>query len=197
MSYHTKCTEIITKAQKLLNETDWTFVSNVDDVLLENKYFPDICSVPCFRTTTLVDKSVEYLMDKLWNETEETRLQEDPDIVYWTEVEADKDWRVCNQLNKMQWPFWSRETVYVQVKVVQSDVSWIVTFSVDHDCVPRKDDQYVRATVFLSVYRFSKEGNQTRIHRMSHIDPGGNIPVSIINLYAGKLCKPLLSFKHD
>ena len=195
MTYQDKCTETLLKAKILLRENDWNFISNNNNILLESKVFPDICAVPCFRTTTTVNKTIDYLMNSLWNETEEDRKKEDPDIIAWSCIQSEPTFRVCTQINKMQWPLWSRETVYVQMKVIENDASWFITFSIDHDAVPLKPTLYVRALIHLSIYKFSIENGQTRVHRMSHIDPSGNIPSSIITLYAGKLCKPLIEWK--
>lgn len=203
--YKTKCLQVLERAKTLLFETDWTPQSNNNDILLESKNFPEVCPVACFRATTLVDKSIDYLMDQLVNETEESRKLEDPDIVSWNLVESSNHsdlstlkpngYRVCTQINKMQWPLWSRETVYAQMKVIEDDASWFVNFSVNHESVPLQENQYVRAIIYLSVYKFSKEGDKTRVHRISHIDPSGNIPSSVVTLYSGKLTQPLEQWK--
>ena len=185
--YTAKAMKLLNRVKSLVNCTDWELVSDTDGIKLESKEYPDICPILCYRVNGMVPKSTEELIDMVWNVTEKSNKEEDPDILEWKIVESGDNWRVCSQINKMQWPLWSREVVFSQVKIIEPNTSWLLSFSVDHDKQPEDDTKYVRAVVHMNVFRFEKVGNNTRVWKFSHIDPSGYIPVAVINLYASKL----------
>jgi len=153
--YEQKAFEILSKAKNLLNEFDWTTVSNVNSVLLQQKDFPEVCSTSCFRVSTHVKKPMNELVDNIRLSTEESEKQDDPDILEWSVVETGSNYRVIRQVNKMQWPIWDRESVYVENYLREAeDTIAVVAYSIDHKLLPVQSNKYVRPIIHMLVYRF-------------------------------------------
>ncbi|QKF93495.1 lipid-binding START domain-containing protein [Fadolivirus algeromassiliense] len=193
--YETHATKLLTRVKQLLSETDWTLVSNTNDVILENKSFPEICAIDCFRANGFVNHQPEDLWNEIWNENERSLKAKDPDISEWKVVELGENYKVYTQVNRMPWPLWFRHACCAQVRMQEDNCYWILIFSVDHEKAPLDTTMYVRPIVHMSVYKFENEGTGSRVSKIGHIDPSGNIPAYVVNMYASKLTKPLLDWK--
>ena len=195
--YAKQAHKIMGHASILLSQTDWNLISDNNGVMLESKSFPEICPVSCFRADAIIENNSEFLSNCIWNQTEEDVKNKDTDVLSWEILDEGPDWKVFRQINRMPWPIWSREVVCAQVKVQKEDTTWIVMFSVNHQAAPRQDNQYVRAVIHQSIYKFIKEDNKTHVWKLSHIDPSGNIPAFVIDLYANKLAQVLYDWKQQ
>ena len=198
-NYINKANELILLAKKYIQEKDWTLISNKNDIRLEKKAFPNICPIDCFRATTLVSTDPEILWNYNWNENENQIKERDPDVQYWKIIEVEQNYKVFTQLNKMKWPLWSREIVCAKFKIKDKNEYYIINFSIEHPEIQRKDSElkkYVRANVHISFYGFWKENDKTRVWQISHIDPEGMIPNSVVNMYADRLIKQLERLKN-
>lgn len=187
---------LINNAKKLIAEQDWTQVSHSDDITLECKDFPDVCDVHCYRANSITDKTPEELANKVWNITEQTQKADDQDIIEWKVVDGGSNWRVFAQLNKLPFPMWPRQTLCCQMILQEGGTYWIVSYSIDHDKVPKQEDKYVRTKVVMLINKFERVGNKTHIWRLSQVDPSGNIPKSVLNLYSGKIVTAVKKLKH-
>jgi len=191
---------LINKAKTLIAEQDWTQVSHSDDITLDCKDFPDVCDVHCYRANSITDKTPEQLANQVWNVTEQTQKTDDHDIMEWKVVEGGNNWRVFAQLNKLPWPLFPRQTLCAQMVLQEeeasNDIYWTVSYSIDHDKVSKQEDKYVRTKVVMLINKFEKVGNKTHIWRLSQVDPSGNIPKSVLNLYSSKIVTAVKKLKH-
>jgi hypothetical protein len=196
--YEQKAFDILSKAKTLMNQSDWTTVSNENNVLLQKKDFPEVCSTSCFRVSTHIKKPMNGLVDNIRLSTEETEKQDDPDVLEWSVIETGSNYRVIRQVNKMQWPIWNREVLYVENYLREAeDTISIVAYSIDHNLVPVQSNQYVRPILHMSVYRFLEctDGKTTHVTKITHMDPGGYIPASVVNMYADRMANTINKWK--
>jgi hypothetical protein len=151
-SYLTHAEWLKSQAKEFLAQNDWIMVSEINDVKLESKPFPEICPTDCFRASGFVNVAPDVLWNEIWNDDEESNKRKDIDIVEWKLIERDTNYKVFSQINKMPWPLWSREACCALVKIKEENTYWSLIFSINHDKVPLKDDTYVRPIVHMSVY---------------------------------------------
>ena len=83
---------------------------------------------------------------------------------------------------------WSRHSVFAQVKLEKENVTYLVAFSVDHPFAPRDDKNFVTTKIHMSVYEYIDNKNDTTdVTRIALVDPCGNIPVWLVELFAGNM----------
>ena len=170
--------------EKLLPDDGWENINTADGITTQRKFLPN-SSIACFRSHACIDKPINELMDFVWQvySNFDSVKRYDPEVEQYQIIkEFDCDTRLCYQVNKLPWPIWSRDMVYMQHRVNNC----IVMYSVDVDSVPRRDDVYVRAMVNISAYVFEKTQAGTMVYRIAHVDPSGNIPAGVVNSYANK-----------
>lgn len=167
------------------------------DVLMESKEFKDKSSVPCYRFSTKSKKSIDELIKEPWELSEEVLKVDEPSVGRWKKLDQNQkgDCKVMEMLTHMPWPLWSREIVIAQLLVKEKDANWVVSWSTMNDKVPIKPKENVRAQVHVSVYAFMKDVEGSKMYRLSLVDPGGLIPVSIVDLFAKKQLKPLVKWR--
>lgn len=193
--YLTKALELLNETKQSLKETDWTFVSETNSTLLEKKEYPEICPTPRYKVKTDISKNTQELINKIWCADYNSSKADDVDIIDWQIIDSRDDWKVIRQTNKMPWPIWTRESVVAQVKIVDDNITWIVSYSVNHTLAPIDEANYVRTNVYMSVYGFENNGNSTIVYKVVQIDPSGSLPVSVVNMYSSKLVSALNKWK--
>ena len=89
----------------------------------------------------------------------------------------------------MPQPIWPRHIVFAQTKFNDvTDTIYLVAHSVDHPKVSREDATHARGTVYMSVYSYKdNHDGTTSIRKITHINPNGYIPVTLINMYVGNM----------
>lgn len=173
---------------QLLKNDEWEDVNNSNGVNTRRKFLPD-STYACFRSTGIIDRHLDELVEATWKTFDnlENNRQFDADIDQYQIVKnIDENTRLCYQVNKLPWPLWSRDMVYIQHRLEKNGVVYILMYSVDTDSVPRYDDKYVRSTINISAYTFEKSNIGTIINRFVHVEPAGNIPATLVNSYANK-----------
>lgn len=195
---------VLTKAKTLIEEEvkweqttseeekkKWEHVVTTEGTELYKKEMLDVCPVPCYLARTVIKKPLKTLVDKLWIIDEKTTKINDPSVKEWKELEKTENHKVCSQYNKMGMFIWDRHVVYAQVKIEEPDTgkTYIVAFSVTHPLAPFDEKNYVLGKVHMSVFELKKDtkdesGNSTVITKLAHIDPCGDLPVSVINMFA-------------
>jgi len=196
--YLQKANKLLELSKQRLIEKNWNIVTNNNNIILESKEYPKTCSIPCYRVNSIINKTQEDLLKKIWFTNEKKMKKEDSDIVEWKILESGNNWRICRQVNQSTWPVWERETVFAQVLIYDNDNIWIVAFSVDHPKAPLQSDKYVRAIVHTSVYGIIKCNSQTSyIWKLSQVDPGGSINTSMVNIYSSKLVDIVENWKKN
>lgn len=178
---------VLERFKTLFAESGWTQVSkNSKGTILLKKDIPT-SSIPCYHLETTLNHKATDLASKIWDVNEEIVKKYDGDISYWKEIEKGENWKVCHQTTSAPWPVWPRELAFSQVKIIDKNTIWLVAFSVDHESVPLRDKEYVRANILMSIWGFTEVSpDMTKVQRIVHVEPKGSIPVWLINATVSK-----------
>lgn len=188
--YMVSAVEVLRKAKEYLGQKDWTQVSKKEDwTVLKKKSF-NISQIPCYILESVTHKPAQELVSKIWDVNEEIVKKNDHEIASWQEIEKGPNWKVCNQTNSAPWPIWPRELVFYQAKIQDNNTTWLVASSIEHPNVPLRDTQYVRANVIMSIWGFTPiDQNKTKVCRIMHVEPKGDIPVFLVTSTVNKHVK--------
>ena len=192
--YLPKALYILKNAKKYLSQEElWAHISTNDKgTILKKMEFPSISPIPCFMIECILNKPLLEAISRIWDVKDEDMQQIDHDIVSWEKLASGNDWKVCHQINTAPWPIWPRELVYAHVKIVESDITWLVAYSIKHPNVPLHDNKYVRAEVIMSIWGFTRLGktggdyHKTKVYRIAHIEPRGMIPAWLVTATVSK-----------
>ncbi|KAL0489049.1 hypothetical protein AKO1_013846 [Acrasis kona] len=80
----------------------------------------------------------------------------------------------------------SRESVTIYRKFKDSDNRWFkIGTSVDHTSFPKPDRAHVRINMKLNALSVEKKKDgELEVWSVTHLDPGGSLPASLVNSYA-------------
>lgn len=174
--------------KQLMTDKTWRPIHTLKEIIIEKKMIED-SNIACFKSSGVINCKTDELIKYVWNiyNTKDNIQAFDPDITEYEIVNNIKNnSRVCRQVNKLPWPMWSRESVYLQMIKKDGDMSYIIMYSVDSDNVQEQPNKYVRSNVNISAYVFESCDSCTMMHRIAHIEPCGKIPSSLVNSYATK-----------
>jgi hypothetical protein len=126
--------------------------------------------------------------DFLWNKLSFCKIKEyDPDCIHWDFKPIDPRHRIVHQINKLGWPLWNRSFVSLWWRVELEDRTLFYHAGTTDPSYPESPTGDVRGTVIFSVIELMDIGlTQTRVTRMSHLDPAGSIPSPVVNAAAGR-----------
>lgn len=87
----------------------------------------------------------------------------------------------------MPWPL-SDRTARVRLLVSSSDDGKTVTVAGSSvRCCPRSDlPEFVRAEIYESTFQMVRRGSQTEVTALAFVDPRGNVPQWVVNLFTGR-----------
>lgn len=174
-------------ADALLSESDWRLEVASGSTYLESKQtykYP----LPYYRVRSIIDLPRERLVNIVWNATYKSASIDDSTIRSLETLIKKENYKIKYQTNDMGFLLWTRETLFVQHKFVEDDVTWLVGYSILHPSVPLQNDVYVRTSLNMSVYKYTAlTPTRTLVQRIVNINPNGNIPASIVKMYSGKL----------
>lgn len=198
--------EKINLLSKIINDTtDWETVNEANGITSQRKMMSG-SNIACFKSFGLVNAGAEKLKSFVWNvyDNELSMKKYDPEMLRYQIIEdlsvspnSGELARLCYQINKLPWPLWSRDLVYLQRSFDTPDGSFILMYSVESNATPRQDDKYVRANINISAYGFTQvDVNRCMVYRIAHIDPAGLIPTNVINSYASKTTKMIEQLKN-
>lgn len=171
-------------AKQYLGQTDWTIVSDENGIVTCKKNFPDICPIDCYKITATINKSHEELLQKIWNLTEEQYKEFDRTIVHLEKHKTGNNWKLMTIRSELGWPIMPRETLGIQIIKRETSNIWLVSISVDDDEIPYNKNKVVRTKMHLQVNGFEDLGNnRTKYTKVVHLDPKGDIPPIIINMF--------------
>ncbi|AYV85215.1 MAG: START domain containing protein [Satyrvirus sp.] len=172
--------------------TDWNFVSESDDILTENR-FMEGSDIACFKSSAVLNAEPKKILRFLWKNYDnlENIQRYDRDIIeYEVLKDIDKNTRISYVINKLPWPLWSRDVLYLHHRGKSRGRYYMFAYSIDHNIMPRKDDEYVRAVVNITAYIIEPLAHEPntccKISRIAHIEPMGLIPAVIINRFVDK-----------
>jgi len=174
--------------ESLLDDDNWEIIGQTDDIITQKKFIPDI-NIACFKSTGIINAYPSELMAFVWNicKNEQNMKRNDGDILKYQIIKnLDSDTRICHQINKLPWPFWNRDVVYLQMRIHDDSRSAIIMYSIDYECIPEQNDKSVRAKINILSYVFEPCTRGCKVSLIVHVDPGGNIPAGIVNSYTGK-----------
>jgi hypothetical protein len=180
--------EKINFVTNLINDDNWKLVSALEGITIERKPLLGN-SIDCFRAYGMVNADQKELADIIWNKYNDmdSIKSSDSDISDYRIVDnIDSNTRICYQVNNLQWPLWPRESVYLQLRVIRDNATYIYMYSIETDAVPQQPDKFVRANINISAYVLIPCHSGCTVYRIAHIDPSGSLPVGIINSYASK-----------
>jgi len=132
-------------------------------------------------------KSPKELADMMGSFTMTEWKVMDSDILDWSVVETGDDYRVYYQENNLPWPLWHRTTVYVQYLIEEDGTYYWVGVSTTHPDKPDEPKKFVRATITISVYAFEPHSDGSKVTRLLHVNPQGNIPAGVVNSLSSAL----------
>lgn len=189
--------DVLNQALNLYSQKNkWTFISGEKDVKLYSQDRPEICNFPCYLIESTFNKSKEDMVNKIWIMDEIRAKEYDPSISMWKVVESGDNYKICSQYTTMPWPLYPRHLIYAQYKIDKDNNTYIVSFTIKHPKVHVDHDSHVESIVHMSVYGYEKVSeNVTNVWRMLHVDPQGNIPASLVNLYSKNNLNMFLSWK--
>lgn len=167
-------------------ETDWELVYEKNGIKTEKKLF-DICPIYCHRVEAIIEKSSDKLVDELWNITEKKCKKYDGTIMHCKQHESGENWQLITVRSNLTWPLLPRETLGFQMKKTEGNTIWLVGVSIEDDNkkYPYDSKSVVRTKMHFGVSGFEKlDDNKTKYTKMVMIDPLGDIPSSIVNLFA-------------
>ena len=180
-----------------LLDSEWNIVKYENDIATERKFLPG-CDIACFKSTGYVKADPGDLMEyvaSIYDSTENMKKHDLEIINYEVVHDLTDDTRLCYQINSLGWPLWPRDLVYLQTIRKEDDAYWIYMYSVESGDKPEQKDKYVRANLNISAYGFIPKDDGSVVHRIAHVDPGGSIPVGIINNYANKTANMIKELK--
>lgn len=202
MDYKQLADENLKLFKDLLNEcsTEWTTVNDADGVVLEAK--PRAGSeIKCYRVRGQVARQAKEVADAFWawGKAEWQKLASDVQDfeVVVPRLNDDADQRILYQRTALPWPLWHRDVCMFNWKVQDEEgVQYVLFKSVEHEKVPEKPKEYVRATVLIGGYAFMPDGESScKVVRIVHLEPNGSIPAAIVNMKANDLHSQLKSLQ--
>ncbi len=195
--YEFKALELLKIFKDLKKNGDWHHLLTKDMTKLYSVELNNECSLPCYMVTTLINKSQEEMINKIWFGTTESFNKYDDHIISLETIERCDDWRVVSLINGLHWPFWPRQLVYSQTKIVKGKITYLISYSIDHPLLPKDDNKYVRAQLYLSIHEFVDNNDYTVITRIQQVDPCGNIPQIVVNMVSNKLIDMFNMWEHE
>lgn len=186
--------------QKLYNSKKWINYNlangcnkNNDKILVQKLSIPD-SPILCLKFSTFINAKPEQVIDKLWSSYDKnTALSLDKTINEF-ELVSDKvnqnnkiynisndNKRIIRQVNNI-WPFWPRETLFYEQKIIDKDIKYNLAFTIDPNNyhLEKKNDR-VFVDLNIGIFIIEKEKNGSRVTQIIHANPGGYIPSFIVN----------------
>eukprot|EP01119_Soliformovum_irregulare_P001753 TRINITY_DN11536_c0_g1_i1.p2 TRINITY_DN11536_c0_g1~~TRINITY_DN11536_c0_g1_i1.p2 ORF type:complete len:219 (-),score=57.81 TRINITY_DN11536_c0_g1_i1:64-690(-) len=183
----------------LQDETGWTKIAEDQGCVIFEKPMQGQ-PLNCYKAVGDVSAPPKKVLDVIWGAREDTWKKVDDSLEKWEIVEeVDENTSILSQVNKVQWPLWSRDLSMVRAKVEEGPLSMVLFKSVDHPKIPRQDDKYVRANVIYSAYVFeptAADAEKTKVTRILLVDPAGNIPTTFVNMSAKKTNSSILFLRN-
>jgi len=173
----------------LNTDENWNTVNETDNILTQKKILSSN-DVACFKSSGFVNTTMNTLLKFIWNiyDNYNNIKQYDPDISKFDIIEnLSENTRICYQVNNLSWPCSPREFIYLQTKIIMNNECYILMYSVDSIKYNQlRDEENVKAYIIVSGFCIKERKTGCEIHRITHIDPAGSIPLSIVNNNANK-----------
>jgi len=171
-------------AKERKDETDgWQEEKKDDAATMWSKNFA-ANPINCFKVQGTIQAKPQQLADMMWGWRKEEWQRFAPDIDTWEIIEeVDDNTRILRQVNKLTWPLSNRDMCLAAGRITEGDTHALVFRSTINEKVPANSSN-VRANVILSAFIFTPDGDNTKLTRIIHVNPEGNIPTSVVNMNA-------------
>jgi len=131
----------------------------------------------------------KHVIETLWS-WGESEWQACDDIETWRKkADINDNLRIVYQVNKLPWPLWNRDFSLLMHRREDEGRHFLLFCSVEHPDIPNEEaNKRQRAQVSISAFIMEPQGeNKTKLTRILHVDPAGNIPKKIVNSHAKKV----------
>lgn len=170
----------------LIEDKEWICISNQDDIITEQKNVEN-ANMCCLRYYSIINAKPEELQSHIWDiyKKMDTIKQFESTLENYCVVKYyDDNTRLCYETNKLPWPLWPRELVYLQRRIRNNGTLYILMYSVEPPEIVCDKNKYVRAYINVSAFILKPYVNKTLLYRVMYFDPAGVIPSSLITTYA-------------
>jgi len=185
-SYASITEKAFEQAKALLADDGWSVVKNEKGATLSERSLPDE-PIKAFKVEGTINRPPKECADKLWLFKEPEWQQMDSDVEEFSVIEEHGKMRLVHQINKVPWPLWKRDVAALWQCLAVDDTFYFIATSIEHPKLPEQKDKYVRAKLTFSLIVFTPAGDKTKIIRIIHVNPAGNIPASFVNASAAKM----------
>src|SRR4030042_4024796 len=148
-----KVFEVLHNFKVFKDDTEWSHSITKENTSLYSKYVDDN-KLPHYMVKTVIDKDFDELADKMWKPTYEKFKEYDKNITSLKIIEEGEHWKVISVTSSPGLIIKDRQFVYLQTKITEGDIVYLVLFSVDSDLVA-ESDKYVRGKMNMSVYEYA------------------------------------------
>ena len=185
------------KLKILCLQKDWQLVGEYKGVEMSKRRFQD-STISMYKGVKVIDNNPKLISELFLNLDPTTLKKWDPTFeIYQTErsVEKQADFQldIDYMVSSLPWPVWSRDFVLLSARKIVGNAIYHFQTSIDYPHKPPQPDKYVRGLVNVSGFVFEPVGTesiesskQTKITRILHVDPKGQIPSWIINSESNK-----------
>lgn len=180
----------MTKRREWINGTDWDFISDKDDILLEELTVPG-SDVTCVRAR-MVLKNVNYdkLLQELYNPTYEQRVQVyDELLAHNVTNEIDRKIVVAHSHYKAPFPVTNRDFLALRTYQEKEEGTHLIAVQSINDKEIPHESGSVRGTSncgVLLVPNYAGVKGDVLCVTVDHIDPKGSVPNFVIRMYKQK-----------
>jgi len=97
---------------------------------------------------------------------------------------------VYKQTNSLPWPIWNRVCNYVSYRREEADGSvWVLSWGVRDEKNPVDVANFVEAKLHVATWGFvpDKASGKTKMIRLLHVDPSGNLPAWVVEANVSSL----------
>lgn len=164
----------------------WKNLREHNGIVLYSKSFPDVSPFACAKGHVILkDIQPKDAARIVWEMKDERFKETNPDFgAFETVATVNENLRVYRSVANVPWPLWPRELVFYSYYIEDDEGFWIIQESCKHSSAPHDKTKYVRGTLFLGSFYFTKDAdnaNNTSFWRFFHFEPKGNVPSFVIN----------------
>jgi len=177
--------------EKVKSNDGWTQFFDADEMKGFSKMYP-YCPISAFKFEGLISASPKTGSDAIFNSDLAMIKRHDPGVLSLEKFGTPAPHiNLFIQTNSLPWPIWNRQTVWVMYRrPAEADGSiWIYSWSVRDDKHAVDTNTFVEAKLYTACWGFvpDKASGKTKVVRLIHIDPAGNLPAWVVELNANNL----------
>jgi len=171
----------------LMESNAWLTISENNGIVTQKISLPR-SKIACYRSYAMIGDKMDNILEYIWNAYNNHKHIKnfDHDISgYRVMNNVNENSRICYQINNLVWPFWPRDFIYFQTKIITDTESVILMYSTDSKDISIHN-RYVRTATNISAFVIKDCEIGCMVYRIDHIDFGGIIPLATCNRYDNK-----------